>query len=147
MIKSSIRTSLAKSPNNICAIVIGSALKNKGIQPLLNTIIDYLPSPDQKLPRTNLLNPKEIRIPSRNEKLLAFAYKVVMDKQKGPLVYVRLYAGKIAHRTQLKNVSREITEKPHHLYRVRANSYVNLTEVSAGDIAAISGLKFTKIVK
>lgn len=146
--------------------MLGSALKNKGIQPLLAGIIDYLPNPEEKPPKNSILDPKMARNPSKSEKLLAYAYKIVNDKQKGALTYLRIYAGKIQHRTALMNVSRSMAERPHHIYRVRANQYVSttnfifllllngikpllllkdLTEVTAGDIAAVSGLKCQKI--
>ena len=106
-------------------VLVGSALKNKGIQPLLEAIIDFLPSPEEKSPKVSLLDPKVTRVPSKTEKLLAYAYKIVNDKQKGSLVYLRLYAGRIQHRTALFNVTRSQAEKPHHIYRVRANEYVS----------------------
>lgn len=124
-VKNSIRQILAKSPNSTCVILMGSALKNKGIQPLLGSIIDFLPSPDEKSDLINLENPGIKRSPSKKEKLLAFAYKVINDKIKGPLVYIRVYSGKILYKTHFLNVSRNIVEKPHHLFRVRANQYVS----------------------
>jgi len=106
-------------------VLVGSALKNKGIQPLVAAIIEYLPNPEEKDPKVSLLDPKNTRAPSKTEKLLAYAYKIVNDKQKGSLVYLRIYSGKIQHRTSLFNVSRGLAERPHHIYRVRANEYVS----------------------
>jgi len=106
---------------------VGSALKNKGIQPLLDAVIDYLPSPEEKPALTSILDPKKTRSPSTTEKLLAYAYKVVNDKEKGSLVFLRVYSGRIQYRTTLLNASRSINEKPSHLYRVRAHKYVSKT--------------------
>lgn len=103
---------------------MGSALKNKGIQPLLGGIIDYLPSPDEKPPKISTLDGSK-RLPLKNEKLLAYAYKVLNDKVKGNLVYLRIYSGKIIYKTQFMNVGKNIIERPHHIYRVRANQYVS----------------------
>ncbi|EAS05318.2 elongation factor Tu GTP-binding domain protein (macronuclear) [Tetrahymena thermophila SB210] len=140
----SIKKILQKYPKDTSAVLLGSSLKNKGIQPLMDSIIKYLPSPVEKTPVFNIDNPSQIRKPLPNEKLSAYVYKVINDVQKGPLTYVRVYSGTLQNRQGLQISESSIQEKPQQLWRVRADNYVQINEIAAGDIAAISGLKYTK---
>ena len=129
IIKETIRNILLVTPNQVCAVLVGSALKNKGIQPLLDAVIDYLPCPEDKPPMVSLLDEKNKRYPTKSDKLLAYAYKIINDKDKGSLVFLRVYSGKITHKSLLMNASRGMAEKPHHLFRVRANQYVSKNNI------------------
>ncbi|KAL4428899.1 hypothetical protein ABPG74_001386 [Tetrahymena malaccensis] len=143
-LEKSIKKILQKYPKDTSAVLLGSSLKNKGIQPLMDSIIKYLPSPIEKNPVFNIDNPSQIRKPLPNEKLSAYVYKVINDAQKGPLTYVRVYSGTLQNRQGLQISESSIQEKPQQLWRVRADNYVQINEIAAGDIAAISGLKYTK---
>lgn len=124
-LEQAIKSVIMKNPEKVCPILIGSALKNKGIQPLLDAIIKYLPSPFEKSPLVSVINKNIKRIPKNEEKLCAYAYKVVNEKDKGTLVYTRVYSGKLSQRTPLINSSKNIVEKIQYIYRVRANQYVS----------------------
>ena len=121
-----------------------SSLKNKGIQPLMDGVIKYLPSPNEREPvmGTDILTNKEFpRFPKKDEKLCALAFKVINDAQKGPLVYVRIYSGTFSSKAPVYNVTQNAFEKSAQIFRVRADEYVGVQNLHAGDIAAISGLK------
>ncbi|CAG9323281.1 FUSA [Blepharisma stoltei] len=122
-------------------IYCGSALKNKGVQPVLEGIIKYLPSPAEKLPAVGILNGKAVTRSISDSKLCALAYKVINNTSKGTLVYARVYSGKIKYGEFLKNTSKKTIEKANRILRVRANEYVEVNEIGVGDIVALGGLK------
>ncbi|KAL4460614.1 hypothetical protein ABPG72_002901 [Tetrahymena utriculariae] len=143
-LEKSIKKILQKYPKDTSAVLLGSSLKNKGIQPLMDSIVKYLPSPIEKNPVFNVDNHSQVRKPLPNEKLSAYVYKVINDSQKGPLTYIRVYSGTLQNRQGLQISESSIQEKPQQLWRVRADNYIQINEIVAGDIAAISGLKYTK---
>ncbi len=98
-------------------------MKNKGVQPLLDAIINYLPSPEYTLARgKNLITNEEvIRKPSKKEKLCALAFKVVNDKEKGLVTFFRIYSGMIKNRQRIMNANLNKIERIQSLYRVRAD--------------------------
>ncbi len=124
LLENSIKKVIQKHPEKVCPILIGSALKNRGIQPLLDAIIKFMASPFEKSPLISVLNPQSKRMPKNEEKLCAYAYKVVNDKEKGSLVYMRIYSGRLSQRTPLVNSTKNVLEKIQYIYRVRANQYV-----------------------
>lgn len=125
----------------IVPVLCGSALKNKGVQPVLDAIIKYLPSPAEKLPAVGLFDGQEMLRSPQDKQLCALAYKVINTTTKGALVYARVYSGKIKYGDVLKNTNRKNLEKVNRLLRVRAGEYVEMTEVGPGDIVAIGGMK------
>jgi elongation factor G len=137
------RASLA---NRVVPILCGSALKNKGVQSLLDAIVDYLPSPPDVLPVQGI-NPKTQEISKRPSSetapFSALAFKVVSDPFVGRLVYFRVYSGKVKARAQVLNSTKERKERMDRLIRMHANHREEVDEVSAGDIAAALGLKNT----
>jgi len=145
---SEIKTALRRATiaNKLVPILCGSALKNKGIQPLLDAIVDYLPSPPDVLPVQGT-NPKTHEIANRpcseTEPFSALAFKVVTDPFVGRLVYFRVYSGKVKARAQVLNSTKERKERMDRLLRMHANHREEIDEVSAGDIAAALGLKNT----
>lgn len=77
----------------------------------------------------------------KSERFTAYSFKVVCDAELGPLAYTRIYSGELKKGNNIFNASRGVPEKMAAIYRVRANQYVPVSEISAGDIVAISGLK------
>ncbi len=132
--------------NKVVPVLCGSALRNKGIQPLLDSIIDYLPSPAE-VPSVVGIDPKtgkEIyRSSSEGFPFSALAFKVVADPFVGRLVYFRVYSGKVEARAQVYNSRREHRERIGRLLRMHANTREEVDRVEAGDIAAALGLKNT----
>lgn len=112
----------------------------------MDGVIKFLPSPTEKaaVKATNLSSGKIVlRPPEKKEKLVALCFKVVNDLSKGPLAYVRIYSGVLQNRLSFYNSTRNIIEKPTQMFRARANEYVSVNELHAGDIAVLSGLKLT----
>ncbi len=128
----------------IFPVLCGSAFKNKGVQPLLDAVVDYLPSPID-LPPVKGINPEtgeeEERRPSEDEPFCALAFKVMVDPFVGQLVYFRVYSGKMKSGDTVLNTRRGKKERIGRLLRMHANKREEITEVKAGDIAAAVGLK------
>ncbi len=132
--------------NKITPVFCGSALKNKGIQPLLDAIVDYLPSPVDihavvgVKPGTD----EEIsRPPDDEEPLSALVFKIVTDPYVGRLAYFRVYSGKIKKGSTVYNSSAGKKERVGRLLRMYADRREDIEEVSAGDIGAVLGMKNT----
>lgn len=124
----------------------GSAFKNKGIQPLLDAVIDYLPSP-LDLPSAKGINPltneEEIRLVSEDEAFCALAFKIMTDPYVGRLTYFRVYSGKLEKGSYVYNASKEKKERIGRLLQMHANHREDIDVVYVGDIAAVVGLKYT----
>jgi len=133
--------------NQIVPIVCGSGFKNKGIQKLLDCIIDYLPSP-LDIPPIKGIHPnsgKEItRKTSPDAPLAGLAFKIMNDPYVGKITYVRVYSGVLKSGSTVYNSTQEKMERINRLYLMHANDREEIKEVSAGNIAAVAGLKFTK---
>jgi elongation factor G len=127
-------------------VFCGSAFKNKGVQPVLDAVVDYLPSPVD-LPPVVGIHPhtgKEVeRHPSEKEPFAALAFKIQNDSFAGQLTYVRVYSGEIEAGKRVQNVGKKKKERFNKLLKMHANKREELTRIGAGDIAAIVGLKFT----
>ncbi|MFQ5472438.1 MAG: elongation factor G, partial [Dehalococcoidia bacterium] len=127
-------------------VLCGAALRNKGVQPLLDAIIDYLPSPNE-VPPVEGVEPKTgekiQRAPDDDEPFSALAFKVVADPYVGRLVYFRVYSGKAKQGEMLLNTARDKKERVGRILRMHANRREDLEEISAGQIAATVGLKNT----
>ena len=124
----------------------GSSLRNKGVQPLLNAVVDYLPSP-LDIPPVRGLDPdgtKELMREARADvPMSALAFKIVTDPYVGRLAYIRVYSGKITKGSQVYNASKGRKERIGRLIRMYADHREDIEEVSAGDIAAVLGMKST----
>jgi len=144
-IRNAIRKGVIK--NKIVPVFIGSALKNKGIQPLIDAISFYLPSP---LDRSNIVgkNPisKEVseRKPLDEEPFSGVVFKIQMDKKIGKLLYVRIYSGKIKQGEKILNPRTNEVFRVQRLYLLHANKRNALEEASAGEIVGIVGAKLVK---
>ncbi|MCX7838594.1 MAG: elongation factor G [Anaerolineae bacterium] len=129
-------------------VLCGAALKNKGIQALLDAVVDYLPSPVD-IPAVRGTHPdnpnkEEIRRADENEPTAALAFKIVTDPFVGRLAYVRVYSGKITTGQAYVNTTRNNQrERIGRLVRMHANAREEIQEVLAGDIAAVIGPKNT----
>lgn len=120
--------------NKAVPVFCGSASNNIGIQPLLDAVVDYLPSPDE-MKNSRLNNfPKDL--------LIAYAFKVVHDKGN-PLVFTRLYSGDLVANSTIYNLTKNKYEKDIKLFRVFANEYQTKKTLHAGHIVAIAGLMDT----
>ncbi len=124
-------------------VFAGSAYKNKGIQPLLDAVIDYLPSPlDRGAVVGKTPDGKEVvRQPSDSEPLTALAFKIQMDQYIGKLVYVRVYSGVLKAGTYVLNASQNRRERISRIVRMHAAKKEDVEELRAGDIGAVVGLK------
>ena len=133
--------------NKAVVVLCGSALKNKGVQPLLDAVIDYLPSPRDLPPvQAHEVDDEDKlvqRRPIHGDPLLALAFKVLFDPHRGPLVFFRVYSGRLKLKDALLNVNKGKKERVNRLLQIHANKTTEVDEVSVGDIAAAVGLKFT----
>ena len=132
--------------NRIVPVYCGSAFKNKGVQPVLNGVVDYLPSPID-LPPVAGINPhsqKEIsRKADKKEPFSALAFKIQNDSFAGQLTYLRVYSGEISVGKRVQNVGKNKKERIGKILRMHANKREEISTVSAGDIVAVVGFKFT----
>jgi len=128
-------------------IVTGTAFKNKGVQPMLDAVIRYLPSPlDVEGVTGHKPNKPEeemLRTPSDSEPLAALAFKIATDPHLGKLTYVRVYSGRLEAGSQVLNSVKERKERIGKIYRMHANKREEISAVGAGDIVAVMGLKDT----
>lgn len=127
----------------VVPLLCGSALRNKGIQPLLDAIVKYLPSPERVdgVGINSVTNQVVTRKPTHKGKLLALAFKVVNDKDKGLVTFFRVYSGVLKNRMKLKNSTLNEVERVSGLFRVKADETQILSDIGVGDIGAIIGLK------
>ncbi len=126
-------------------VLCGSAFKNKGIQPLLDAVVEYLPSP-QDIPPVTGLNPKgEVvdRPPSDAAPLAALAFKLVSDPYVGHLTFLRVYSGVLPSGSAVLNSSKGVKERLGRLLKMHANKREEIDAAYAGDIVAAVGLKNT----
>ncbi len=136
----------AVAANKVVPVMCGSALRGKGIIPLLNAIVDYLPSPLDVPPVVGQdpTGEKEIPCsPSDDEPVAALAFKVVSDPFMGRLIYMRVYSGCIQSGTQLLNTAKGKRERIGRLYLMHSNRREELTVAEAGSIVAAVGLRGT----
>jgi elongation factor G len=128
-------------------VLCGSAFKNKGVQPMLDAVVDYLPSPLDVPPATGHAPGKEdeviIREPSTDEPFAALAFKVATHPFFGKLTYVRVYSGKVDSGSQVINATKGKKERLGKLFQMHSNKENPVEYASAGHIYAVIGLKDT----
>jgi elongation factor G len=132
--------------NRATAVFCGSALKNKGVQVVLDAVIDYLPSPLDVVPvhGTNTDNNEDVICPPQDDApLSALVFKIVADPYVGRLAYFRVYSGKITQGTVVLNSTKGKRERVGRLIRMYADRREDVSEVMAGDICAFLGVKET----
>ncbi len=124
-------------------VLCGSAFKNKGIQPLLDAVIDYLPSP-LDVPPVRGINPKtgqeEERKPLDEEPFCAYVFKVMSDPYAGQLTYFRVFSGKVTAGSYVYNATKDKKERVGRLLLMHANSREDVQEAAAGEIVAAVGM-------
>ncbi|MGH3865954.1 MAG: elongation factor G [Pseudonocardiaceae bacterium] len=142
-IKAGIRTLTVRS--QVYPVLCGSAFKNKGVQPMLDAVIDYLPSPLDVPPVVGLLpdGTSAVRKPSISEPFSALAFKIAAHSFFGKLTYVRVYSGRIAAGSQVINSTKERKERIGKLFQMHSNKENPVEEARAGHIYAMIGLKET----
>ena len=132
--------------NSITPVLLGSAFKNKGVQPLLEAVIDYLPSP-MDVPAVVGIDPRtgeeSLRSADLDQPFAALAFKVMSDPFVGKLTYFRVYSGKLNSGSYVMNASTGRKERVGRLLEMHANHREDLQQVGAGAIAAAVGLKQT----
>lgn len=127
-------------------VVCGTAFKNKGVQLMLDAVIDYLPSPLDVPPMTGVLPDSDeevLRKPSEDEPFSALAFKVMTDPYVGKLTFFRVYSGTLKSGSYVQNSSKGKRERVGRILQMHANSREEIAEVFCGDIAAAIGLKDT----
>lgn len=131
---------------SISPVLCGASAKNKGVQPLLDAIVDYLPAPvdvppiEGDIPNTDQ---KATRKADDNEPFSALAFKIVTDSDVGKFVFVRIYSGKLKAGSYVYNTTRGVKERISRIVQIHANKRKQIREVYAGDIIAVIGLKET----
>ncbi|XP_014205901.1 ribosome-releasing factor 2, mitochondrial-like [Copidosoma floridanum] len=116
-------------------VLLGSSYKNIGVQSLMDGVILYLPTPNQ--------NQLAKLYRSFGKHLSARVFKIIHDKQKGRITFFRVYTGSLSKNQKIYNVQRDKTEMSAKLYAAYADDYEEISEVGAGNIAALTGLKYT----
>jgi elongation factor G len=148
-IRAGIRRAIISSTtaHTVTAVLCGSAFKNKGVQPMLDAVVDFLPSPldigavtghsvkDESI--------SETREPEFDAPFSALAFKIQTDPHVGRLTYIRVYSGTLTSNQAVINATKDRKEKIGRLIQMHANSREDISEVKAGDICAVIGLKQT----
>ncbi len=143
MIKRAIRKGCLKA--EFFPVMCGDALGNKGIRPLLDAVIDYLPSPvdTEAIKGHNLKGEEEVRHPNDNEPFSSLAFKVMTDPFVGRLTFFRVYSGHLSSGSYVLNSSKDVKERIGRILQMHANTRKEISDVYTGDIAAAVGLKNT----
>ncbi len=145
LLQQAIRRAVLSS--RITAVLCGSAFKNKGVQPLLDAVIAYLPAPTD-VPAIDGFKPgdesvKIERHPSDSDPFSALAFKIAADPHLGRLTYIRLYSGKLEAGSTVLNATKGRKERIGKIYQMHANKRQEIASVGAGQIVAVMGLKDT----
>jgi elongation factor G len=141
-----LRASLRKSTIalKVFPVVVGTAFKNKGVQPLLDAVVDYLPSP-LDVPETHGLDPDNnepiVRKAEDKAPFSALAFKIMADPFVGQLTFIRVYSGQLKTGDSVLNTGRRRSERIGRLLKMHANKREEISEILAGDICAAVGLK------
>lgn len=138
---------MATITHGFIPVLCGSAFKNKGVQPLLDAVVKYLPSPlDKGEIKGHDAKDYEkmlIRKPDEKELFSALAFKISSDPFVGQITYIRIYSGELTAGSQVYNPLEKKKERINKILQMHANKRTELETASAGDIVAVSGLKFT----
>ncbi|XVV36687.1 elongation factor G [Streptomyces sp. CA-100214] len=135
------------SDTTVTPVFCGTAFKNKGVQPLLDAVVRYLPTPldVEAIEGHDVKDPEVVvkRKPSEDEPLAALAFKIMSDPHLGKLTFVRVYSGRLVSGTAVLNPVKGKKERIGKIYRMHANKREEIESVGAGDIVAVMGLKQT----
>ncbi|MGP3981869.1 elongation factor G [Streptomyces sp. KR80] len=139
--------STGRGTTTVTPVFCGTAFKNKGVQPLLDAVVRYLPSPldVEAVEGHSVKDPEEVlkRKPSDDEPFAGLAFKIMSDPHLGKLTFVRVYSGRMETGTQVQNSVKGKKERIGKIYRMHANKREEIDSVGAGDIVAVMGLKQT----
>jgi len=144
MVKAALRKGTVEL--RITPVLCGSAFKNKGVQLLLDAIVDYLPCPLDIPPVTGIepdSGEEILRKVSDSEHFSAFAFKIMTDPYVGQLTFLRVYSGTLSSGSYIYNSTKDVQERIGRLLKMHANKREDIKEVRAGDIVAAVGLKYT----
>ncbi|MGM0431614.1 MAG: elongation factor G [Spirochaetota bacterium] len=131
----------------IVPVFVGAALKNIGVQAILDGIVDYLPSPNDIPPITGLYakSGKEVHITNDPDgQPLGLVFKIQHDRESGPLCFFRVYSGKIKKGSAILNITKKKRERINRLFRMHSNKTETIDSVEAGDIAVAVGFKYSQ---
>jgi len=148
-LKAGIRRSVLGSTTEqtVTAVLCGSAFKNKGVQPMLDAVVDFLPSPlDIGAVVGHSVKDESVEVsrePEFDAPFSALAFKIQTDPHVGKLTYIRVYSGTLQQGTSVSNSTKERKEKIGRLMQMHANARADIGEIRAGDICAVIGLKQT----
>ncbi|MBQ3850619.1 MAG: GTP-binding protein, partial [Bacteroidales bacterium] len=146
MLKKSIRQSTLKLM--VTPVLCGAAYKNKGIQLLLDAIVDYLPSPTDLgavIAQDPLDEERTIqRNPSANEKFSALAFKLINDPYVGQQTFIRIFSGKLVSGMSIHNTNKGKDERVGRIFRIKAKEREEISEAGCGEIVALVGMKHTR---
>ncbi|KAK5728096.1 Ribosome-releasing factor 2, mitochondrial [Elasticomyces elasticus] len=169
----SLRRCIAHQPQRIVPVYPGASFRNIGVQPLLDAVVDLLPSPDEagdpeislasgargglsdflagklesaQTPKkaSKALSKEKAQMGLQSLEACALAFKVVADPRRGVLVYVRVYSGTLTRNTNLWNTSLQLSERAQRLLKMYANDAVEVETITTGQIGVIPGLKFAR---
>ncbi|KAF9910021.1 Ribosome-releasing factor 2, mitochondrial [Lobosporangium transversale] len=131
----------------IVPVLCGASFRNIGVQPLMDSVVDYLPSPDERpAPSARMPDGKMVEIGTGGlkERLCALAFKVIHDARRGPMVFVRVYAGQLNERVQLWNSTAHTKERANKLLQMYAMDVEEIPYITKGNIGVVLGLKDTR---
>lgn len=124
-------------------VLCGAALRNIGVQPLLDAVVDFLPSPQERRPVQAMLKEDETLVelaPEEKDPFCALAFKVMYQESQSRLTYLRVYSGTLLPGEDLHNPTRDVTERPKRFYRLYADKRLKIDRIAAGDVVAVAGL-------
>ncbi|MCL2704811.1 MAG: elongation factor G [Spirochaetaceae bacterium] len=145
VLKSAIRK--ATIEGKILPVLTGASLKNVGVQPLLDAVIDYLPAPDDVIPAKghHVKTDKEVLVPCKKEgQPLGLVFKIQSDKDAGAYYFTRIYSGTFKNGSSIVNIGKAKKERVNRILRMHSNKFENIDSLSAGDIGVFIGLKFSQ---
>ena len=145
LLKSEIRKAVIK--REILPMFAGASRRNLGVQPVIDAIVDYLPSPDETVPALghNTKKEEDIGIPcDPNGQPLGLVFKIQNDREAGSLCYVRMYSGSFKSGTAVYNIGKKKRERANRILRMHSNKSDPLDTLSAGDIGVIIGMKLAQ---
>lgn len=132
-------------------VLCGAALKGKGVETLLNAVCAFLPSPLDRPPSKAVLCEKNVLTKSQSLEikcdstdLCALAFKIVNDRDRGPLVFIRTYSGELVAKQSIRNSTRNKKERVSQVLQISADDFQNLSKIGPGSVACLVGLKDTK---
>jgi len=145
LLKSELRKAVLK--RQFLPVFAGASRRNMGVQPVIDAIVDYLPSPDEAMPALghNLKKEEDISIPcDQNGQPLGLVFKIQNDREAGSLCYVRMYSGSFKSGSSVYNIGKKKRERANRILRMHSNKSEPMDSLGAGDIGVIIGMKLSQ---